>query len=73
MKEKPINKAKEKNPHWNNGVIINFSARNKFQALKNLLHNTNKWSTQVSSLKYPGILLFFFVGGGEIVREGGYY
>ena len=30
-------------------------------------------STQVSSLKYPGILLFFFVGGGEIVREGGYY
>ena len=29
--------------------------------------------TQVSSLKYPGILLFFFVGGGEIVREGGYY
>ena len=30
-------------------------------------------NTQVSSLKYPGILLFFFVGGGEIVREGGYY
>ena len=27
--KKQINQAKEKNPHWNNGVIINFSTRNK--------------------------------------------
>ena len=27
--------------------------------------------TQVSSLKYPGTLLYFFVGGGEVIREGG--
>ena len=29
--------------------------------------------TQVSPLKYPGTLLYLFVGGGEIFREGGYY
>ena len=30
-------------------------------------------ATQVSPLKYQGTLLYFFIGGGEVIREGGHF
>ena len=40
------------------------------------IHNIKKSllkATQVSPLKYQGTLLYFFIGGGKVIREGGHF
>ena len=40
------------------------------------IHNIKKSllkATQVSPLKYQGTLLYVFIGGGKVIREGGHF
>ena len=40
------------------------------------IHNIKKSllkATQVSPLKYQGTLLYFFIEGGKVIREGGHF